>query len=531
MAAPESVVEDDEAWLYGDSEEKDEKPEIAKGVPGRRESGVKGPADKEAGELSGEEEQADKNGQTEKPEGDEAENGGDAVEGSDDDDDDDDDVQVTIGEIKTGPAVYEAPRNLFKSSGTYQKPAASTQKAPSKGLDLESQGSINGTPVYEFDLDSLQADDKPWRKPGADITDYFNYGFNEDTWRQYCEKQRRLRMELGDRKGFIPSTPVSRPSTKEGSTTSSPSTSAVTPSNKDLFRSAQPPPNRKMSGTIDVIGSTARDSRRPSAAAEPITTTDSSNYRRYPAGPPPPGIPPPLHPPDYSMPPPGMPPPGMAPPGVPPIPGVSVPPPGYSAPPVSSYDNLVYYPPPGSGPPADRSSSSYENRTTYPYNTQYNTPYNSTPSWDSRPTEYNWNYENRRGSPDSDSDFSVSDEERDYRYSGSSSSRRDYYDRGDSRDSYYRDRERDRDRDRDRERGRERDRDKSRDRDRDRSHRDRDRSERDSEKHRSSRRKARDAGEEESDHHRSKHKKSKRSKRDREEENMETTTATEEAAA
>lgn len=30
---------------------------------------------------------------------------------------------------------------------------------------------------------------------GADITDYFNYGFNEDTWTKYCKKQARLRME------------------------------------------------------------------------------------------------------------------------------------------------------------------------------------------------------------------------------------------------------------------------------------------------------------------------------------------------
>ena len=30
---------------------------------------------------------------------------------------------------------------------------------------------------------------------GADISDYFNYGFNEDTWRMYCEKQRRMRNE------------------------------------------------------------------------------------------------------------------------------------------------------------------------------------------------------------------------------------------------------------------------------------------------------------------------------------------------
>ena len=39
---------------------------------------------------------------------------------------------------------------------------------------------------------------------GADITDYFNYGFTEDTWKQYCEKQRRLRMDLNmPKKSFV----------------------------------------------------------------------------------------------------------------------------------------------------------------------------------------------------------------------------------------------------------------------------------------------------------------------------------------
>lgn len=36
---------------------------------------------------------------------------------------------------------------------------------------------------------------------GADITDYFNYGFNEDTWRQYCDRQRRMRSEAGSMGG------------------------------------------------------------------------------------------------------------------------------------------------------------------------------------------------------------------------------------------------------------------------------------------------------------------------------------------
>lgn len=31
---------------------------------------------------------------------------------------------------------------------------------------------------------------------GADLSDYFNYGFNEDSWKAYCDKQKRLRMGL-----------------------------------------------------------------------------------------------------------------------------------------------------------------------------------------------------------------------------------------------------------------------------------------------------------------------------------------------
>lgn len=28
-----------------------------------------------------------------------------------------------------------------------------------------------------------------------DITQYFNYGFNEDTWKQYCQRQHQMKME------------------------------------------------------------------------------------------------------------------------------------------------------------------------------------------------------------------------------------------------------------------------------------------------------------------------------------------------
>lgn len=53
-------------------------------------------------------------------------------------------------------------------------------------------------PTIEFNLSNLGDEDKPWKRPGADITDYFNYGFTEDTWMQYCDKQKILRQEYAN---------------------------------------------------------------------------------------------------------------------------------------------------------------------------------------------------------------------------------------------------------------------------------------------------------------------------------------------
>ncbi|XP_038136628.1 uncharacterized protein fip1l1a [Cyprinodon tularosa] len=35
-------------------------------------------------------------------------------------------------------------------------------------------------------------EEKPWRRPGADISNYFNYGFDEESWRAYCAKQYKV---------------------------------------------------------------------------------------------------------------------------------------------------------------------------------------------------------------------------------------------------------------------------------------------------------------------------------------------------
>jgi hypothetical protein len=48
--------------------------------------------------------------------------------------------------------------------------------------------------VYDIDMDSLT--ERPWLNPGADITDWFNYGFNEDTWKEYCVRQVNTRIQI-----------------------------------------------------------------------------------------------------------------------------------------------------------------------------------------------------------------------------------------------------------------------------------------------------------------------------------------------
>ncbi|KAG2175474.1 hypothetical protein INT43_001121 [Umbelopsis isabellina] len=74
-----------------------------------------------------------------------------------------------------------------------------TSKPAVGGINLEAVGELDGKPITDVELDSFE--DKPWRKPGADITDYFNYGFNETTWRAYCNKQKLLREGKGKMMG------------------------------------------------------------------------------------------------------------------------------------------------------------------------------------------------------------------------------------------------------------------------------------------------------------------------------------------
>lgn len=90
-----------------------------------------------------------------------------------DDDDEDDHVKVTIDD--------DVPDYNLRA-----KQRQPQQAKPVAAIDLDAQ-----QPILDVDINTIE--DKPWRKPGADISDYFNYGFDEDTWKLYCEKQKKMK--------------------------------------------------------------------------------------------------------------------------------------------------------------------------------------------------------------------------------------------------------------------------------------------------------------------------------------------------
>ncbi|KZT73303.1 Fip1-domain-containing protein [Daedalea quercina L-15889] len=51
-------------------------------------------------------------------------------------------------------------------------------------------GTLDGRSILEVDLSALA--DKPWRRPGSDLSDWFNYGFDEISWEAYCYRRREL---------------------------------------------------------------------------------------------------------------------------------------------------------------------------------------------------------------------------------------------------------------------------------------------------------------------------------------------------
>lgn len=119
----------------------------------------------------------------------------DSDDNSNEEDKESDDIDIIIAQPEE-EQVQEpkpgAPKPLMQGMPIPRQD--STQLKSKKGLDIDQVGQFDGVDIFDVDLDTFE--DKPWRKPGADITDYFNFGFNEQSWKAYCHKQRMIRDEI-----------------------------------------------------------------------------------------------------------------------------------------------------------------------------------------------------------------------------------------------------------------------------------------------------------------------------------------------
>lgn len=167
-----------------------------------------------------------------KPKFDDLEEGEEEDEGAAmDEDDDDSDIDI-ITERKDGSKPAPPPQSKYSDIRNIPQRSASTdvtvKPAPAKKEDESRQSSTlnvaapsadktsaaaskstidinanpihagSGKPITQVNIDEdLPENDKPWRKPGTDISDYFNYGFDEFTWALYASKQETVRGEFG----------------------------------------------------------------------------------------------------------------------------------------------------------------------------------------------------------------------------------------------------------------------------------------------------------------------------------------------
>ncbi|KAK1759025.1 Fip1 motif-domain-containing protein [Echria macrotheca] len=147
----------------------------------------------------------------------ELEEGEEEDEGGDMDEGDDSDIDIVVETKDTSKAAppsqsrYSDIRNIPQRSvktDTIVKPAPVKREERKSSADQlpasRSKIDVNAIPIHkptgkpltQVNIDEDLADhDKPWRKPGTDLSDYFNYGFDEFTWALYAQKQEALRGE------------------------------------------------------------------------------------------------------------------------------------------------------------------------------------------------------------------------------------------------------------------------------------------------------------------------------------------------
>ncbi|OJD16190.1 hypothetical protein AJ78_03622 [Emergomyces pasteurianus Ep9510] len=119
-------------------------------------------------------------------------------------------VEATNATKPSTPSIAPKIETPTLHHATAVKPAAPQKPGSAYPAQHTSTIDVNANPVHpttnkpilstDLDADFPTENDKPWRRPGSDMTDYFNYGFDEFTWASYCLKQQTLRKDVVDQK-------------------------------------------------------------------------------------------------------------------------------------------------------------------------------------------------------------------------------------------------------------------------------------------------------------------------------------------
>jgi hypothetical protein len=173
----------------------------------------------------------------------------------DDDDDDDEDVQFVMGGEGTG-----ATASGMKAASSHHRTlmreddGEEGQDEPMGVIAMQKVTFDEKPSLFEMDLDAMP--EKPWRAENAKSSDWFNYGFNEDSWRQYCRKQTRLRTD-NQNQGRIEVISGSRNTANSATSDSRRRSRSRSPSSRDGRR-----PKRSRSREVKRERSRSRDRKR-----------------------------------------------------------------------------------------------------------------------------------------------------------------------------------------------------------------------------------------------------------------------------
>lgn len=87
--------------------------------------------------------------------------------------------------------------NRCEGPGSYSSPSVRGDQEDKWCFQRMRSSLVGAQSVHQFSLPRSRTildvnidtfDEKPWRLPEANITDFFNFGFDEDSWKHYCNR-------------------------------------------------------------------------------------------------------------------------------------------------------------------------------------------------------------------------------------------------------------------------------------------------------------------------------------------------------